>query len=308
MAINPEALKYIEQTSAARPPLNQMSLEEARRLVIAARVTNDAEPLAQVEELSIPGPDGQLRVRIYTPLGAGPFPLLVYFHGGGWVVGAVETVDGSCRKLTNNGGCVTVSVDYRLAPEHKFPAATKDCFAALKWVALNARSIGSDAGRIAVGGESAGANLAAVAALMARDNGGPKLAGQLLVYPVLDHRFDTESYLEHAHGYVITKELMIWFWRHYLRDESDAGNPYASPLQARDLSGLPPTALFTAEYDPLRDEGAAYARRLQQTAVPVFYKCWEGLPHGFFGMADVVKEARAAVDDAARWIREIPAR
>ena len=208
----------------------------------------------------IPGPDGPLGVRIYAPDAAAPLPVLVYFHGGGWVLGNLDTSDAQCRSLTNAIGCVTVSVDYRLAPEARFPAAVEDCYAATRWVADNASELGCDSKRVAVGGTSAGANLAAVVPLMARDRGHPSLAYQVLVYPITDGSMDTSSYRENAEGYFLTAGAMAWFWKHYINDDRDRSHPYAAPLNAADLSGLPPALVITAEYDPLRDEGEAYAR------------------------------------------------
>jgi acetyl esterase len=197
-----------------------------------------------------------------------------------------------------------VSADYRLAPEHKFPAAADDCYAALRWVALQAASFYGDSSQIAVGGESAGANLAAVAALMTSERGSPTLRHQLLLYPVIDYAFDTPSYRENAEGYFLTKEMMVWFWRQYLASDADGENPYASPIRSRYLSrGVAPATIFTAEFDPLRDEAAAYAAKLREAGVPVTYKCYEGLIHGFMGMAKVVEPAGKALEDAAAALR-----
>jgi acetyl esterase len=240
---------------------------------------------------------------VYTPAGSGPFPALVFFHGGGWVMGSVPGSDATCRSLANAAGCVIVSVEYRLAPEHKFPAAAEDCYAATRWAAENAGAIDVDPARIAVGGVSAGGNLAAVVPLMARDRGGPTLVHQLLVVPVIDRDFSTASYRQNAEGYGLGRDAMIWYWNHYLRGDEDARNPYAAPLQATDLSGLPPATVLTAEYDPLRDEGAAYAHRLRGAGVPVQHTCYDGMIHAFFSMASVITKGRQAVDDAAAALR-----
>jgi len=229
--------------------------------------------------------------------------VLVYFHGGGWVVGSIETVDASCRSLANLAGCIVVSADYRLAPEHKFPAAADDCYAAIRWAALHTASFHGDPGRMAVGGESAGANLAAVAALMAQERGSTPLVLQLLMYPVLDYSFDRPSHKENGEGYFLTTDMMLWFWRQYLNSDADGESHLASPLRARFLSGVAPAAIFTAEFDPLRDEGAAYAAKLREAGVPVTYKCCEGLIHGFMGMAKVVEPARKAMEEAAATLR-----
>jgi acetyl esterase len=263
----------------------------------------EPERVGKVEDRLIPGPTGWVLVRIYTPEGSGPFPILVYFHGGGWVVGSLETVDASCHSLTNGAGCMVMSVDYRLAPEHKFPAAVDDCYAAIRWVAERATIIDGDPTRIAVGGESAGGTLTAAVALMARDRRAPSLVYQLLIYPVTDYAFDTASYRENGEGYFLTKDMMVWFWNHYLRSEADGQNPYASPLRAQDLRGLPPALVITAEFDPLRDEGEAYAARLREAGVPVVSTRYNGLIHGFFGIATVLDQAKKAIAEAAAGLR-----
>ena len=242
-------------------------------------------------------------MRIYTPQGSGPFPVLVYFHGGGWVIGNVDTHDPTCRTLTNAAGCVVVSVDYRLAPEHKFPAAVDDCYAATQWVAANAAAINGDSSRIAIGGDSAGGNLTAVVAIEARDKGGPPLVFQLLVYPVTDYSFSTPSYRDNGDGYLLTKDSMVWFWDHYLRSEADGQDYRASPLRASDLTGLPPALVITAEYDPLRDEGEAYAARLQEAGVSVTCTRYDGMIHGFYGLTAVVDQARKAVEESVAALR-----
>lgn len=304
MPLHPQVKKVLEQMTAAGPPLHHLSPTEARQAILAMRATKgEPEAVGKIEDRLIPGPGGQQAIRIYTPNGRGPFPVLVYFHGGGWVVGSIETVDASCRALTNLVGCIVVSADYRLAPEDRFPAAVDDCYAATRWAALNAASFYGDPTKLAVGGESAGANLAAAVALMAQERGTPSLAAQLLFYPVLNYAFDTPSYRENAEGYFLTKEMMAWFWRQYLRDETDGDNPYASPLRARHLRGVAPALIFTAEFDPLRDEGAAYATRLREAGVPVEYTCCGGLIHGFMGMAKVVEPAGTALERAAAGLR-----
>jgi acetyl esterase len=223
----------------------------------------------------------------------------VWFHGGGWVVGDLESADATARHLTVGANCVVVSVDYRLAPETKFPGPAEDCYAATKWVAQNAASINVDPGRIAVGGDSAGGNLAAAISLMARDRGGPPLALQLLVYPVTDRDFSTESYIQNAEGYQLTRDSMVWYWEHYLKDDADAVNPYAAPLQAQDLRNLPPALVITAEYDPLRDEGEAYAHRLEAAGVNTTCTRYDGMIHGFFGMAAAIDKGKQAIAQAS---------
>jgi acetyl esterase len=227
------------------------------------------------------------------------FPLLVYFHGGGWVCGNLDVHDALCRALTNAAGCITVSVNYRLAPEYKFPAAPEDCFAATCWIAENAGSFNGDPTRIAVGGDSAGGNLAAVVTLMVRDRGGPKLMYQLMIYPITNYSFDTPFYQENAKGYSLTKDDMGWFWDHYLPSEDDGKHPYASPLQAQDLRNLPPAMMINAEYDPLRDEGEQYVGRLQEAGNQVTVMRYNGMIHGFFSMGAVVDQGKQAIEDVA---------
>ncbi|MBI3734721.1 MAG: alpha/beta hydrolase [Chloroflexi bacterium] len=302
MLLNPQAKAFLDQREAAgAQPLHTLSVDEARRQMNAlSALLGPGEPVAHVEDRLIAGPDGAIPIRIYMPHGGGPFAGLVYFHGGGWVLGNLETVDVSCRMLTNRAQCIVVSVNYRHAPEHKFPAAADDAYAATRWVAEHALGLNIDPARVAVGGSSAGGNLAAAVALMARERGAPPLAFQLLTVPVTDYAFGTESYRANADGYGLTKDGMVWFWNHYLRSEADGSNPVASPLRAADLSGLPPAFVMTAEYDPLRDEGEAYAARLRAAGVPVAHKRYEGMIHGFLGAQ--------ATDDAAEQLRAAFAR
>ena len=216
----------------------------------------------------------------------------------------LDTHDGVCRALANGAGCIVVSVDYRLAPEHKFPAAADDAFAATEWVAKHAVEIGGDPSRVAVAGDSAGGNLAAVVAQTAKDRGGPKLAFQLMVYPVTDYDFDTGSYRDNAEGYMLTTAAMKWFWNHYLPDEKAGLDPQASPLRADDLSGVPPALVITAEFDPLRDEGEAYAARLASAGVPAKSTRYDGMIHGFFSMSALLPQGRQAIEEAATALRE----
>lgn len=304
MPLHPQVKSVLEAMAAAGPPLHHLSPQDARKAIEAMRATKDEpEKVAKVEDRTFRGPSGQLPVRLYTPEGVGPFPVLLYFHGGGWVVGSLETVDASCRALANLAKCIVVSSGYRLAPENKFPAAAEDAYAATQWTALNISSFYGDPKRLAVGGESAGANLAAVAAVMAQERGTPALALQLLLYPVLDYSFNRPSHKENGEGYFLTTEMMQWFWRQYLKEDADGQNPYASPFQVKRLQGMAPAAIFTAEFDPLRDEGAAYAAKLKEGGVPVTYKCQEGLIHGYMGMAKAVEPAQKALEDAAAALR-----
>lgn len=286
------------------PGLTDLSVAEARASMDALMAASPApEPVGGVENRTIPGPAGEIPVRIYTPSRPGPHPVLVYFHGGGWVLGSLDTHDGTCRSLCNQAACVVVSVDYRLAPEHKFPAALEDCYAATRWVAEHAEDVNVDPRRVAVGGDSAGGNLTACVAQLARERGGPRLVHQLLVYPVTDARFDTPSYEENAAGFFLIRDGMKWFWGHYLNGEADAANPHASPLRAKSFADLPPATVLTAQYDPLRDEGEAYGKRLQEAGVATRIERYDGVIHGFFGMAAVVPKARDAVGFAASELR-----
>jgi acetyl esterase/lipase len=307
MPLDPQAKAFLDQmTAAAGPPLHSLPVPEARALMAAlagmSGITN--LPIAKVENLVAPGPHGTIPVRVYTPEGTAPFPLLVYFHGGGWVLGDLETHDGVCRELAHGAGSVVVSVDYRLAPEHKFPAAPDDCYAALLWAARHAGELGADPARIAIGGDSAGGNLTCVTAIRARDEGGPSLCFQLPIYPVTNHSLDTPSYRENAKGYLLETEAMAWFWGHYLRSEADGEQVHASPLRAKDFRGLPSALVITAEFDPLRDEGEAYAKRLQADGVPTTLKRYDGMIHGFFGMSAIMDKAKQAVADACTALRD----
>lgn len=305
MAVEPQTKALLEQFAAlGGPPLDTLPVPQAREMMNALRAFAVAGPeVAKVEDRKIPGPGGEIPLRIYTPAGSGPFPALVWFHGGGWVLGDLEGADATCRELANGAACVVVSVDYRLAPETKFPGAADDCYAATQWVAANAASLNVKGDRVAVGGDSAGGNLSAVVSLMARDQGGPKLRFQLLVYPVTDATFDTASYRDNAEGFLLTKSSMMWFWNHYLGSKADGEKPYASPLRAGDLSGLPPALCITAELDPLRDEGEAYAKRLEKAGVPTKLSRYDGTIHGFFAMTAMLDLAKKAVAEASAALR-----
>jgi acetyl esterase len=301
MPLNPQAKAFLDQAAASgMPPLNAMPLAEARKTMVALFTPEQKEAIHKIEDRRVPGPGGyQIPVRLYIPAEKGPLPVLVYFHGGGWVLGDLESHDAVCRELANKVGCIVVAVDYRLAPEHKFPHAPEDCYAATKWAVLNAASFGGDPARIAVGGDSAGGNLAAVVAQMAADRGAPTLTYQLLIYPVTNYAFDTPSYRDNAEGYLLTREMMQWFWKHYLTTDEDGKNAYASPLQARELRRVAPAFVITAEFDPLRDEGEAYAARLKEAGVPVELKRYDGAIHGFFSLGHIMDQGKQVVADAA---------
>ena len=304
MPVDPQ-IRMLLDLRAALPELHKLSVADARAQFAARDFPGLRRPyIAGVTNRDMQGPAGSLGLRVYRPLGEGPFPLVAFFHGSGFVVCNLDTHDILCRNLCAGTGCVVVSVDYRLAPEAKFPAAPDDCLAATRWAVANAAALGADPGRVFVAGDSAGGNLAAVTALRIRDEGGPKLLGQLLIYPVTDYYWPgTPSMTENADGYGLTRAGMIWFWNHYLADPSDGASPHASPLRSRDLGGLPPAMVITAEYDPLRDEGEYYADRLRQAGVPTEMKRWDGMNHGFFFWPGVVDKATAAMDEACGWVR-----
>ena len=308
MPVQPQIQQVIDALAASEfGPVHELTPTEARaqyeRMVQARGIEPD--PVGAIEDRAIPGPAGDLPVRIYRPdVDAEHLPALVYYHGGGHVIGNLDTHDAVARNLCNGAGCVVVSVDYRLGPEDRFPAAAEDAFAAVQWCAACGSEIGVDPGRIAVGGDSAGGNLAAVAALTARDAGGPALRLQVLVYPVTDYGCDSGSYQTYAVGYgMLEAKSMRWFRDHYLRDEADRLDWRAAPLRAEDLSGLPPTLVLTAQCDVLHDEGEAYAQRLREAGVDVEYRDCEGMIHGFFTMAPMIDgavQAQALVCDTLR--------
>lgn len=269
------------------PKLNMLTVEQARAFhesIFTPAV--EPESVGAVENREIRGPTRDIPLRIYKPEGSGSFPVLVFFHGGGWVLGNLETHDSMARALSARSDCVVVAVDYRRAPEYRFPAAIEDAYTVTRWVANNAAKIDADADSLAVGGGSAGGNLAAAVAQMARDKNiaTPSIDYQLLMYPALDHTYGTISYQQNAIGYYLTEDQMAWFWNHYLPAGVGGRNPYASPLKARDFTGLPPAFVITCGYDPLRDEGAVYADRLEEAGVAVDHVNYEGMIHDFVNM------------------------
>lgn len=266
-------------------------------------ITGVVEHVAHVDHILIPGPDSQLLARVYRPTGSIPKPGLLYFHGGGFVLGNLETCDASCRSLANAADCIVVSVAYRLAPEHKFPAAHQDAFAAYKWLQRNAASIGIDPERIAVGGESAGANLATHVCIRAREKRLAQPLHQLLVYPVTNSNFNTFSYQDHADAQPLNKAMMKWFFEHYTNDSSELSSPLLFPFLVENLSNLAPATLITAEIDPLCSEGEAYAEKLASCGVPVHHQRFDGVTHEFFGMGAVLSEAKRAVKMAAEQLQ-----
>lgn len=297
----------IERLAASgAPPLHALAPDEARRAYRASRAALAGAParVEEIREVSIPGPSGPLRARLYRPGGAGSAPPgLVYFHGGGFIYGDLDTHDVACRGIAQATPCVVVSVDYRLAPEHRFPAAVEDAFAATAWIAANGAALGIDPARLVVAGDSAGGNLAAVTALMARDAGGPSLSMQVLIYPTTDFAEEAESVARLAEGYLLTRESIRWVKRNYLRDERDAVDWRASPLRAGDLSRLPAAYIITAGFDPLRDEGGAYAERLAQAGTAVTHECFEGQVHGFLLMGADMAAAGHAIQRIGQMLR-----
>jgi acetyl esterase len=286
------------------PVLNAAQLRE--EAVVRARLLQGRSvAIAKIEEVEIPGPRGEIPARIYRPVENGPLPALLFYHGGGWVIGNLDTNDDLCRKLSKKASAVVVSVDYRLAPEHRFPAALDDSYAALEWVFRNAGELKVDRSRIAVAGGSAGGNLAAAVALMARDRAGPRLIFQVLFYPATDlFELATPSHAYFADGYGLTAEHIEFFRESYLPDVSDRSNPYASPLRAASLKGLPPAMVVTAGFDVLRDEGIAYAERLRADGVATISAHYPGMIHGFVPMGRLFGEADEAIDEAAAALSE----
>jgi len=298
MAVNPQAQVVLDMMAAANFELGGDPVVLREMMALAPRP--QGEEVASVEDRTISTNGTDIPVRIYRPAGAATSaPVLVWYHGGGWVIGSLDGSDFGCRLMANASGAVVISVDYRLAPEHKYPAAADDCYHVTKWISEHAAELGVDSSRIAVGGDSAGGNLAAVVAQMARDEGGPTIAFQALIYPVTDFGFGTPSYTDNAEGYLLTKASMEWFWNHYLGTHDDGKHPKASPIRHSDLSLLPPAIVITAEYDPLRDEGEAYAQKLKAAGVSVEAKRFDGQIHGFY--------ANPAIDDgiaAAKLVSE----
>jgi acetyl esterase len=287
-------------------PIEMMRQEAPSQMAELFRMGLVSTPVAAVEDRLIPGPASDLPVRVYAPQGRGSFPLVVFFHGGGWVLGDLDTHDPFCRSICAGAGCVVASVGYRLAPEHRFPAAIDDALVATRWLAEHAAEVGGDPARIAVAGDSAGGNLSAVTALRLRDEGGLMLRGQLLIYAALGYPSPpTPSYVENAEGYGLTRESALWFWDQYLGDESQAANPHAAPLLAPDLRGLPPALVITAEYDVLRDEGEQYVERLRTVGVPARLSRYNGVHHRFAEMIGILDQAEQAREEMCAWLRGV---
>jgi acetyl esterase len=305
MPLDPQAKAVLDQMAPpGAPPVETLPLEVIRQGRGSPERYGIPEEVAQVQDRNISGPAGEIPVRVYTPEVRGPFPALVYFHGGGFALGSIDLgTDVLCRVLANRAGCVVVSVDYRLAPEHRFPAGLEDAYAATCWTAEQAARIQVDPDRLAVGGDSAGGNLATGVCLLARERSGPRIACQVMLYPVTTTALDSPSWDENE-GYVMTRAFVSRLLDYYFRSKADARSPYVAPLLAEDLSGLPRALVITAEYDPLRDEGEAYARRLQEAGVPVRVKRYEGMIHGFMTMLGAMDRGMQAVAEVATELRE----
>ncbi|RED23001.1 acetyl esterase [Rhodopseudomonas thermotolerans] len=310
--LDPDAAAvYRAFQDAGRPAYETLTADEARAYYSAARLVSnpEARELASVQELAIPGPAGDISARIYTPKALrqdnGLAPALVFFHGGGWVIGDLDTHDVVCRAIADDGQLVVISIDYRLAPEHKFPAAVDDAIAATGWIASHAKKLGIDPERLCVGGDSAGGNLSAVVALHARDHGGPLLAGQVLIYPATDFSMRHASHSEPETSVLLTHSVIRWFRDHYLSGAQDADDWRASPARAETLAGLPPAFVVTAGADPLRDEGDEYARRLADAGVPVVHRTYPGQFHGFFTMGKLLPQADVVVRQIADWLKAL---
>lgn len=309
VSLDPDAAAVLNAfREAGRPAYETLSPAEARQMYLAGRVVTNPEPpeLASVDALTMPGPAGSIPARLYKPLklreSNGLSPCLVFFHGGGWVIGNLDSHDVVCRTLADEGQLIVISVDYRLAPEHRFPSAVEDAVAATEWVSKNARSLGVDAMQLFVGGDSAGGNLAAVVAINARE-AGPKIAGQVLIYPATDFSMSHPSHSEPETSALLTHSVIRWFRDHYLDGADGIGDWRASPARVQNLSGLPPAFVMTAGADPLRDEGDEFAVRLGNAGVPVVYRTYPGQFHGFITMGKLLPKAGEAMKDIGSWLK-----
>ncbi len=307
--LDPQMKAFLDVANAAGPLfLRAETPEQARAKMMALLEANKVEPtpIYRIEDRLITGPHGSLPLRIYTPEGRPPMGILLYFHGGGWVLGNLETHDGLCRNLAKGAGCVVIAVDYRLAPEHKFPAGLEDCYAATKWAGENAAALGGDSSHIAVGGDSAGGTLATAVAILAHRRGGPRLCFQLLFYPAISSANDTPSQKEFADdGFVLSRGDMNWFWERYLNSPADAKNPLACPqaADAKELAALPPALVETASHDPLRDEGEAYAERMRKAGVSVVASRYDGVTHGFVSFSELLDKGKQGLKQATDALR-----
>jgi acetyl esterase len=306
MSLDPQAKSFLDTIAGfGGPPLEQLPLADARKVPLGLiEFGGSEETMAEVQNRSIIGPGGPIAVRVYRPVKKETLPALMFFHGGGFVICNLDTHDRLCRSLANASGCAVVSVDYRLAPEHKYPAAVDDAYAATRYVAEHAAEFGIDPNRIAVGGDSAGGNLAAVVSLLARDRGGPRLKFQLLIYPLVDFEDKSPSMRQFGQGdHFLSIEGLDWFKETYLARADAAREPSVSPMNATDFRGLPPAMVITAECDPLRDQGEAYARKLEAAGVRVELKRYEGMIHPFLSLAGIITAGKTAIADAAAAVK-----
>jgi acetyl esterase len=307
VTVAPELQGYLDASAAADlPPLYDQPLDQVREqsLLFANVGAAEPEPVDVVEDRTIPGPAGEIPVRVYDPDPGSTSPVVTYFHGGGFVLMNLDTHDRVCRRLANAAHAVVVSVDYRLAPEHHFPAALDDCIAVTHWLTQHAAELAGDPARIAIAGDSAGGNLAAATALASR-NGGPGLVGQVLVYPVIDAACSTESFDTNAEGYLLTAATMRWFWEQYLGPDGDPDDPYASVARASDLTAVPSALIITAEHDVLRDEGESYAAALRAAGIDVTCSRYDGMIHGFLSMDAMIPAAKRAIDEIAEFLEGV---
>lgn len=309
MPLDPQAKALLDELAEAEaPPPWEVPLADARAGFneLSEALAAPAPEVKRIEDRTVPGPHGPIPIRLYWPDGAGdgPLPVFIHFHGGGFVVLGLDAYDPICQMLCAGAGCIVVGVDYRKSPENKFPKPTDDCWAATRWLAENCAELGGDAGRIAVGGDSAGGCLAAVVTQQAKAAGGPALAFQLLIYPVTDLRGDTASYREFADDHLLTAEMMRWFAESYLNSETEMDDPLASPLKAADFAGLPPALIFTAGCDPLHDEGVAYAEKLSAAGVPVQHRDYADQIHAFWSFGGSIDAAAKAHAEACAALRQ----
>jgi len=306
MPIDPAARVLIDAMAVGFPKLHEMpSGTEARRRIVEAMhdVEPEREPIHHVEDRTIAVDGGEIAVRIYRPSADDGLPVVVFFHGGGWVLCDLDSHDAMARRMANTSGCIVVATDYRLAPEYRFPTAANDCYAALCWAAENASTFGGDPSRLAVFGDSAGGNLAAAVAQMARDTGTPNLRLQILAYPVIDAACDTTSHRTIGRDYMLWTEEVQWTWQQYLSKPADGDHPYASPSRAASLAGLAPALVITPEFDPLRDEGEAYARALDAAGVPTQHTRYDGMFHSFLTFTNLLPAADRAHEQIADALR-----
>lgn len=307
MPLDPQAEVLLKQlTEAGAQPFERLTPAEGRVAALGFKdLGGEPEGVASVDHCFIPGPTADLPAWIYRPDGAtaGPSPGLIYFHGSGWVVGNIAVFDSVNRALANRTGCVVIAVNYQKAPEHEFPIPFDDCYAATQWIFDNASELGLDAARIGIIGDSAGGNLAAAVTLRARDENGPKLAYQVLVYPAVQYGWDSPSAVANAEGFLLQRASMEYFWKHYVRSAIDGRNPYCSPLAAEDHSGLPPAFIACAEFDPLCDDGRNYAEKLEAAGVPVEFRLYEGMIHGFLWMSGVLDQSKLLIDEIGQKVQ-----